>query len=138
MTRPILITLLLAAALGGCAGTAAREHVALPAARTAYESVINDVERGIADGLADGELNQTQADALNAQAQQLRIALAFNDLDEAAPAIVAAAWPVLKPWAERGVADRLEDGEIGPGVAASFTERINNFTEALGKITSGG
>jgi hypothetical protein len=38
---------------------------------------------------------------------------------------------MLHPWAARGVIDRVDDGEIGPGVAVSLNERILQFDAAI-------
>lgn len=40
-------------------------------------------------------------------------------------------WPKLHPWAVRGVMDRVDDGQISPGVAVSLNERIEQFDAAI-------
>lgn len=48
-----------------------------------------------------------------------------------------AAWPEVAADAERGIQDRVDDGEIGPGVAESRRERVRMVGESLEVLADG-
>jgi hypothetical protein len=131
MRRAILAlsTLLLVVGCAGSAGNAARERALLPALRSAWPGVEADVQRGVNDGLDDGDLTGSASDALMASADRLEKSLSATI--EEAKSVTGKEWPALHPWAARGVMDRVDDGEIGAGVAASLNERIVQFDAAI-------
>lgn len=120
--------------LGGCAGTGdvARERALLPALRSAWPGVEADVTRGIADGVEDSDITVGAADGLIASSQKLGDVLG-QTLAEAR-AVAPMEWSILRPWAMRGVDDRVDDREISTGVAVSFNERITQFDAAIDKL----
>jgi hypothetical protein len=121
----------LALAASACAGAKAREHVLLPAVRMAWPAVQDDVLRGIEDGIADGELTSMQVAELQSRTFHLGMTItASYDPD----AFAVAGWNTLEPWAHRGIQDRVDDHEIGPGVAESFRERVLNFSAAIERL----
>ena len=124
-----LSSLFLLAGCAGLAGDSARERALLPALRSAWPGVAADVQRGVNDGLDDGDLTAAASDALVASGDHLGASLS-STLEEA-KTVTGAEWPVLHPWAARGVIDRVDDGEVGPGVAVSLNERILQFDAAI-------
>lgn len=124
-----LSCLLLASGCAGSSGNAARERALLPALRSAWPGVEADVQRGVNDGLDDGDLQGEAASALIASADRLEESLSTN-LDDARAATTIE-WPLIHPYALRGVLDRVDDGDIGAGVAASLNERITQFDAAI-------
>ncbi len=121
-----LFLVLVVALLAGCVGPAKRglQSVTLDA----WEEVRADVERGVADGDTDGELNADERAGLSRTITDLTVALHSEEIQ---PGDLVALWAALKPWAERGIADRVDDGEIGAGVAESFRERLTQFDAAI-------
>jgi len=101
----------------------------LPALRSAWPGVEADVQRGVNDGLDDGDLKGEAANALVASSDRLEASLSTN-LDDAR-AVTTIEWPLIHPYALRGVLDRVDDGDIGAGVAASLNERITQFDAAI-------
>lgn len=123
--------LVLAGALTlGCAhfGNTARERALLPALRSAWIGVEEDLDRGINDGMEDGAIDSGTAALLHVDAQALEDGL-HASVDEAQAAAIR--WPGLDSWAHRGVEDRVNDGENSAGVAESRHERIRQFAAAL-------
>lgn len=115
-----------------CAGTKTRDEVVLPITMGVWSDVKADLQRGLEDGLEDGDLGETEHLSLVQTMQSLEMALASkNRLD-----IATIPWSVLDPWALRGIQDRLDDGEIGPGVAQSLVEQVNLFRLSLAKLGS--
>ena len=124
-----LSCLLLASGCAGSSGNAARERALLPALRSAWPGVEADVQRGVNDGLDDGDLKGEAANALVASSDRLEASLSTN-LDDART-VTSIEWPLIHPYALRGVLDRVDDGDIGAGVAASLNERITQFDAAI-------
>lgn len=126
----IVLAATTALALAGCTGQKARDHVLMPAMALAWPGVSADVQRGIDDAAADGDL--TMVEAAQWDSTLVNFGAAVREGDRTQFAAEAGNWPAFRAFGDRGIADRVEDGEIGPGVAASFTERLDNFTEAVG------
>lgn len=117
--RKLKIGLLAAVAvlLLGCAQARQRavDSGLYPAIDLAWPGVRGDAARG---GAVQAELDAF-AGALQArQGTSLKVA-----------------WPGVRASAEQGIEDRQADLEIGPGVAASLTERLSNFDEAVRQLT---
>ena len=94
----------------------------------AWPAVENDYIRGIADGVEDGDLDATAAQMLYDQGYNLGEILSREDVE----ALYLIPWgATMRPWADRGVADKLEDGEVGPLVADELLEQIINFTTVI-------
>lgn len=131
MRRAILAlsTLLILVGCAGLAGDTARERALLPALRSAWPGVAADVKRGINDGIDDGDLSKAAADVLFESGDHLGQSLSTTIKE--AKEVTGVEWPVLHPWAARGVIDRVDDNEIGTGVAASLNERIIQFDAAI-------
>lgn len=126
----VVVTIALLAAslfVQSCFGPRVKPAAVFPPAALAWPAVDEDVQRGIADAVEDGDLTQDAANALNTQALRIGTALTERDLET----IRVAPWSSLEPWAERGIADKVDDGEIGPGVALSLREQLAKFTEAI-------
>ncbi len=118
--------------VAGCSGKIARDEILGPAIRLAADGIRDEVYRGIADAVADQDLTQVEAEGLHSSAAGLWFAIAQND--RAAVAERLPVWATLRPFAERGIQDMVEDVEIGAGGAAGRIERLNNFEEALNRI----
>lgn len=116
--------------VAACAGTQVRDKVLEPAAGMAWDGIRDEISRGIADGIEDGDIGSAAADALRGEIALIDLAFDQDNTDSLADA----KWLMLRPWAERGIDDKVEDGDIGPGVAQSFKERLVQFTKALEKL----
>jgi len=131
MVFAICATLLfIGAATTGCVSPQAKERVLAPAVELAWPGVRDDLQRGISDGLEDGEIDEETAAGLSDQVFDIGVALAEDDFE----ALGLAPWEALEVWADRGVQDRVDDGEIGPGVAVSRIERIDQFGRGLDRL----
>lgn len=117
----------------GCAGKVARDEVLMPAVRLAAPSVESDFDRGLADAVEDGDLTQPEADDISAQVEPLFQAIRDDDRQQVA--LHFQDWFTARPFAERGIQDRLDDGEISFGVAQSMQERLAQMEEALQKLS---
>lgn len=115
----------------GCAGKVARDEILMPALKLAAAGMSEDCYRGVSDALADGDLDQAEADQLLTRAAGLWFAIADGDREGIAERL--AVWDELRPFAERGIQDMIDDVEIGPAGAASRIERLNNFEAGLRK-----
>lgn len=121
---------LLAAA---CTGIVARETVLMPAMLVMWDSAIaGDVERGLQDALADLRIVPAQADAVRAEAQAMRSALASGERETVRPI----AWPLLRQIALEGIAAMVAAGELTEGTAGSFRETIAVFDSNMVRLLS--
>lgn len=115
-------------ALASCVGTRARDNALLPAAQTAWPQVRVDFEAGLADGIADGDLNEASRDDLLGLADDLGEAL--TDGDRAA--LGGIPWDSqMRPWAIRGITSAVDAGELGPNGSQLLYQRVANFTAAI-------
>lgn len=110
-----------------CIGSRAKAATLFPAAELAWPAVQEDFLRGVADGVEDGELVESAAAQLRSNGDSLGAALTARDVT----ALRGVPWPSMAPWAQRGVEDKLQDGEIGPGVRLSLLEQLANFSTAI-------
>lgn len=117
-------------ALGACIGSHFRPEVLFPPTAAAWPDVAEEVERGLADGLSDGDLTIGAAAIHREQSKRLGAALEARDL----ASVRAIAWGILMPWAQRGIEDEIEDQEIGPGVADSLREELAQFNDAVTRL----
>ncbi len=107
------------------------ERIALfEPAQLAWPDVKSDLEAGYADGMSEGALVFSAATALRAESVKLEDALRTKSRDD----LRLVPWPTMKPWAERGIAAQLNAGEIGPGVAQTFTEHLSNFNDIMNRL----
>jgi hypothetical protein len=119
VTTALLLSLLIASC-SGCAGTAARNEVLLPAIRLAWPE--------IKSGAIREAVATAHPDALSAVADAER---AINHSDNPEPSMAIVAWPLILDLARGDVIRRVQDGSIGPGVGESLHERIRRFEEAV-------
>ena len=119
MKRAGLVLMLLLAA---CAGGAARNQALLLSMRVPFQSIVADVERGMAARVLDG----VEAAKVRVLISDVRTVLESGDRD----GLRGLDWPLLRDLAMEGIQDRLTTGEIGAGVAASMLERLRLFGEA--------
>lgn len=124
-----LIPILLCA----CIGPAADDFALFGPAANAWPAVEEDYLRGIDDGVADADLSSDAADVLRLRGDELGDALAEKDRH----AVRVVPWTSMEPWAERGIADKVDDGEVGPGVAVSLLEQLRLFGVAIGRLQGG-
>jgi hypothetical protein len=116
------------ALLPGCASRGVRPRVLFPPAALTWPAVEEDLHRGLADGVEDGELTEEAAQLLRAEGDELEAALDARDL----MGVRVVAWEEgLEPWAARGIDDKLADGEVGPGVADSLRGQLEDFTTVV-------
>ena len=126
---PIILAAFLLVPMAGCAGKIARDEILSPALRLAADGVRDDVLRGVNDAVEDGDLTRVEGDAINSRAAGLWFAIAQEDramIGELFPV-----WTEIRPFAVRGIQDRVDDIEIGAGGAGSRLERVDLFEEAL-------
>ena len=100
-----------------------------PAALT-WPAVEQDFERGLADGVEDGDLVADSAAILRMEGHALEEALDNRDRD----ALRGVPWPAMEEWASRGIQDKLSDGEIGEGVAMSLRGQLQDFSTTLNRL----
>lgn len=125
-TAALLLTVLLA----GCLALGVRQGPLLQSAQQSWSSVIVDVRRGISDGVQDGDLPAAQAASLRSLADELTITLQSGSL----MLLSKLDWPLLPPWAERGVQAMLDDSEIDPQVAGILMRRDQTFWVVLRRL----
>lgn len=132
--KKLLLAALVAASLASCMSNQARDEALLPAVNLAWgdseAGVRSDVERGIADAVEDGDL--LDSSVLDAVVGQIQDALAEGDRFE----LRTIPWALLAPYGERGIQDRIDDGEMGEMVAESLRERLRNFTKGFTVLLS--
>lgn len=134
MTRRTLFLALSLVALVACIGPRAKGPALFPPAALAWPAVESDYQRGVADGVADGDLAALAAEDLLHKGEALGAALEVRSVEQ----LRLVPWATtMSPWATRGIADKLEDGEIGPGVADSLREQLVNFTETINRLQGG-
>lgn len=135
-----LLPLLLILALASCVGTRARDEALMPVASQIWPNVRIDYEAGLADGVADGDLNNAQRGELLALADDLGEALESGSRSE----LLSVPWDTqMRPWAIRGITAAVDAGELGPNGSQILYQRVANFTaviltlqERLGLISS--
>jgi len=116
----------------GCAGNKARDEAGFRALKVAWPAVKAEVDYGVnlmeANGLPPSEV------AIARQA-----VVEFSGAVERGDrgAILVAAWLTLQGTAEYGIRARAASGEIGPGVADSLLERLNQFGLLIRKMVTG-
>lgn len=120
MTRTLTTSGLVALAascilLLSCAGQKARDNVLIPSLEAAWASMRVEAERG-------GLVTPAQLDTFQ---------VALQDRNKT---VIVASWPPIRPSVAAGIKAQEAAGEIGPGVAASKWERLENFDEAIDRI----
>jgi len=105
------IFLLLPLVLGGCTGTKIRSDVLLPRMQDAWPSLRADAER-------------TEVDPVVLDEFELR-------LNQGASLAVFSQWPAVHARVLEGIQGRVDNGEIGEGVAVSLRERVRQFDAAV-------
>lgn len=110
-----------------CTAGRVKPQVLFPPAQLTWPAVEEDLHRGLADGVTDGDLTIEASDAMRAEGERLERALGDRDLE----GVRVVAWGALEPWADRGINDKLDDHEISPGVATSLREQLRNFTDTI-------
>lgn len=128
MNRLIAPLALVCVLLASCIGTRARNDALLPAVRTAWPEVRVDFERGVADGINDGDLTDMEAIGLRAEADRLDVAITAGDRIKLINVLYTTE---IQPWAGRGITAALDAGEIGPNGALLLQERLSNFSAAI-------
>lgn len=128
MNRLIAPLALVAVLLASCIGTRARNDALLPAVRVAWPEVRVDFDRGVADGIADGDLTEIEAITLRSEADRLDLALTAGDRVKLTNVLYDSE---IRPWASRGITAALDAGDLGPNGAMLLTERLSNFSAAI-------
>jgi len=114
--------------LASCIGTRARNDALMPAVRMAWPEVRVDFDRGVADGINDGDLTEMAAIGLRSEADRLNNAITSGDRI----ALINVLYDTeIRPWAGRGITAALDAGEIGPNGALLLQERLGNFSAAI-------
>lgn len=101
--------------LTGCTGPRTRNTILVPALIEAWPKV--------------------EALALTGGATETQVQLFENSMRAGDRFGAAGHWIVVREAAFRGIDDRLASGSIGPGVAASLTELVNNFDNGIIDLT---
>lgn len=125
----LLLSLCLVSALS-CVAPRVDPLALFGAAEATWPAVEQDYERGIQDAIDDLELSAQSSVVLHQDADRLETALAEKDRG----ILLAVPWDAMAPWASRGIEDKLEDGDIGPGVAVSLREQLVNFTATIHRL----
>jgi len=139
-SRFVALALVAALLVSGCsmlgvAGRETRENVLPPLVAEAWPCVEADVVRGINDARNEFDIEiDTAAEAVR-RTGEWSMAVAVG---EAGPIVelYRRDWARFSYYADRGIADRVDDNEIGPGVAESRLERVRKFGEVL-RVMSG-
>jgi len=126
----VLLVLLVLPMQQACLSSSASKLALFDPAQLAWPNVRDDIEVGIVDGLADGDIGGVDAVVIRDRSSRFQGALRSKDRD----ALRLIHWSTLKPWAERGINAQLESETIGPGVAESFREHLRNFDEIIEKL----
>ncbi len=121
---------LVALTLSSCVTEKVRDEALVPSAQLLWASVEKDVDRGIADAVEDGDL-EDRTD-LDAEVQRISDVL---DAGASRADMGGLSWYLLRPYAERGIQDRIDDGEIHELVAPSLLERVANFTFLVERLS---
>lgn len=116
--------------LAACIGNRTNIAITKPAL-TGWESVETSYEIGVNDAVRDGDLDAEAANVLRVRADLLEQALR----DENVAGVVSADWPSIRDYVERGIAQQLEDGLIGPGVATSLRNELDLFNQSIQRLT---
>lgn len=127
--KNLLLAALAALTLTSCLSSQVRDEALLPAASLAWPGVRADVERGILDAVEDGNLKNPAT--LNGYLEDMDEVLA-NGADRHDLADIP--WAALEPYGQRGIQDRIDDGEMHPLVAESLFERLKNFTHTFDQL----
>lgn len=130
-TAPWCIVLLSALlVLTSCLGTqqAARDDALMGGFALSWgtdeSGVRSDTIRGIADAVEDGDL--ASADGMLGLVAQMQAVVDTRDRSS----LATVPWPTLEPYAERGIQDRIDDGEMVAQTAVFLTRRLERFSEA--------
>ena len=132
------IAITMVAIFASCAsmGTAAREDALLPGVVLAWGDdeygVKSDTLRGIADAVEDGDLADDAA--MLGFVAQIEVALNASEIDH----VALSPWGVLSGYADRGITDRVDDGELVEATAAFLRRRLVNFNEAIALLSQDG
>jgi hypothetical protein len=111
-----------------CIGTRDKviDTTLLPAMRLAWGGEVYglqaDVLRGIDDAHEDGDIDNP--DPMRTLVDEMSAALDSGNLS-------STPWPALASFAERGIRDRIDDGEITAAVARELRLRVQRFEDAL-------
>lgn len=127
LTAFICLTLLLV----GCTSTAIMDNILVPLAARVFDLIYPQIQAGLEDAVADGDLPQEAADYLLGEATKLRDLLHAG----ARAKVLEIDWLSLEPWAARGVQDMVDRGVISVGVATSLLQRIVNFRDLLTELS---
>ena len=129
----IAICAILAISLQSCLGSKVDDLALFEPAQLAWPEIEKDYFRGLEDGVSEGDIVLVSADAMRAEAPRMRDALMAKSRDQ----LRLVPWPTMKPWAQRGIDDALADGDVGPGVADSLREQLQNFDVTVIKLRGG-
>lgn len=124
----LLLLAVSAISLPSCLSSATKEKVMMPSIVQVWPAVKADIERGLEVSIID----TSELDRLTGQIQILDTSFKNNDLDT----LQEVEWMDLAPYAEKGIQDRIQQGEISEGVAVSFRERILRFSHVMGMLQS--
>lgn len=100
----------------------------------AWDDVAADVERGIADALADGDISEHQANSY--RADLLVIGAALDSGERSSPGLFMWSQELLA-LGVRGVQDRLNDKEIGDSAAISGQRLLSEFADGIARLKGG-
>lgn len=129
-----LLSIVAVVLLASCVSNRTREEVGLPAALTAWGTsemgVRSDIERGIADAVEDGNIGNPGI--YMTDVEELDAALRMETYSQLQFAAIP--WLSLKEFGERGIQDRIDDGEMTDMVAESLRERMRNFDELMVRL----
>ena len=112
-----ILTVLL---LSSCAGLTVRQKVALPVMERLWVGIYADVRRGI----DAQERTSVAIKELRLLADDMSDALKQKDI----PRVIRVDWARLRNLADLGITKHQLDGQIGPGVADSYHERVVRFS----------
>lgn len=115
--------------MDGCAGKRAREVQLAPAILLATTGFEADTRAGLAVASIE------EVPALTVAVDQFFDAIASRDRERIAFEAMPN-WVLIKKLALSGIEWKLENGEIGPTVAGSLRERVENYEEGLVALAS--
>ena len=111
-----------------CVASRIEDPALFAPAQLAWPAVRSDYDRGVA-AAADAN-DSVLLSSLKKNSDDMTAALDSSDVD----ALRLVPWSTMHPWCSTGIAAKLSDGEIGPGVADSLIEQLTNFTITITRL----
>ena len=123
--KNVLMALVTVFTLAACAGAPARQEILLPTMEVAWEGVREDIVAG-QEFLTDPTMNEV------VDRELADFDMVFETGDRVG--LLTVNWGLLYNVAMAGINERVSRGDFSQGLGMSKAERLNLFTQALGRI----